>query len=130
MKVVVDLDRRSPATGADTLDLFQREDTIRGRLFVADTQLVFAVVENLVPAAQHAGDIRAHLHVVLACRFCAQHRVVRKHVANVQLEKVDALCDLGNHGVGDVSHLILCVQQHGNERRPLERVYGNEFVEA
>ncbi len=92
--------------------------------------LRFAVVEDLVAAAQHAGDVGADLHVVLACRLGAEHGVVRKHVAYVQLEDADALRDLGDDGVGDVADLVLRVEQHGDERGALERVDGDELVEA
>ena len=76
MEVVVDLHGGSPAAGADALDFFEREDAVRGDSFVADAELRLAVVENLVAAAQHAGDVGADLHVVFAGGLGAQHGVV------------------------------------------------------
>src|SRR5215472_1151891 len=66
VEVVVDLDGGGPATGADALDFFEREGAIRSDLFVPDAELGLAVVKDLVAPAQHAGNIGADLHVVLA----------------------------------------------------------------
>ena len=57
---------------------------------MVDAEFRPAVVEDLVPAAQHAGDVRAHLNVVLTRRFGAQHRVVAEDVAHVEFERVEA----------------------------------------
>jgi len=91
VEVVVDLDGGSPAAGADAFDLFQRKDAVSGRLFVSDAKLVLAVAENLVAAAQHAGDVGADLHVVLARRLGAQHGVVAEDVAHIELKQIEAL---------------------------------------
>src|ERR1700733_5976086 len=95
-----------------------------------DAKLVFTVVENLIAAAQHAGDVGADLHVVLTRWTGAQHGVVRKHISYVQLQNADPFCNLSDDGVGDVAYLVLRVEQHGHERRAPERVDGDEVVEA
>ena len=130
VEVVVDLHGGGPAAGADALDFFQRKGAVGSDSFMADAELGLAVIEDLVATAQHAGDVGADLQVVLAGWLGAQHGVVRKHVAYVQLKNADALGDLGDDGVGDIADLILRVEQHGHERRALERVDGYEMVEA
>ena len=50
----------------------------------------FAVVEDLVAAAEHAGDVGADLDVVLACGLGAKHGVVAEDVADVEVEEVEA----------------------------------------
>ena len=42
----------------------------------------------------------------------AQHGVIAEDVADVELEEVEALGDLGDYGVGDVADLVLGVEQH------------------
>ena len=94
MEVVVDLDGRRPAAGADALDLFEREEAVGRDALVADAELVLEALEDLVAAAQHAADVGADLHVVLAGRLEAQHGVVGGHVAHVELGDADALGNL------------------------------------
>src|SRR5580704_14703120 len=88
------------------------------------------MVEDLVAAAEHARDVGADLHVVLACGFGAEHGVVAEDVAYVEFEEVEALGDLGDYGIGDIADLVLRVEQHRDECRALERIYGGEMVEA
>src|ERR1035438_9302378 len=40
VEVVVDLDGRSPAAGADALDFLQREEAVGGDAFMADAELL------------------------------------------------------------------------------------------
>src|ERR1700761_4614775 len=54
---VVDLHRGSPATGADALDFFEREETVSGDALVADAELFFQMLEDIIGAAQHAADV-------------------------------------------------------------------------
>ncbi len=61
---------------------------VRRDLLVSDAQPLLAVVQNLVAAAQHAADIRADLHVVLARRLGPQHGVVAQHAAHIEVEDV------------------------------------------
>src|SRR5258705_95208 len=74
VEVVVDLDGRGPAARADAFDLFERERAVSSDFFVPDAKRVFAVVEDLIAAAQHAGDVGADLHVIFPGRFGAEHR--------------------------------------------------------
>ena len=98
--------------------------------FVADVQFVLAVVEELEAAAEHAGDVGADLHVVLPRRGSAKHRIVAEDVADVELEEVEALGDLGDDGVGDIADLVLRVEQHGDEGGALDGVDRGQLVEA
>ena len=49
MEVVVDLNRRRPAAGADALDFFEREDAVGRHALVADAQLFLEALVNVVP---------------------------------------------------------------------------------
>ncbi len=116
VKVVVHLDGRRPATGSDALDLFERKQAVGSHFLMSDTEPLLAVFQNSVAVAQHAGDIRADLHVVLAHRLGPQHGVVAEYALHIVFADVDAPGNLGNHRVGNVTHLVLSVEQHGNER--------------
>ena len=91
VEVVVDLDGRRPAAGADALDLFEREEAVGCDAFVADAELFLEALVDVVSAAQHATDIGADLNVVFAGGLEAQHGVVGGHVAHVELGDADAL---------------------------------------
>ncbi len=85
MKVVIHLRRRGPAAGANALNFFQRKQTVRRSFLVSDAQLLLAMLEQFLAPAQHAGDVGANLHVVLAARLGGQHGVVADHVAHFEL---------------------------------------------
>ncbi len=89
---------------------------------MADSEPLFTMLEKLIAAAKHATDIRAHLHVELANRMRTQHRVVRQHVADIQLTDVQALCDFRNRRIRHIPDFILRVEQHRNQRRASNRV--------
>ena len=59
----------------------------------------FAVVEDLVTPAQHTGDIRANLYVVLAYGLRSQHRVVTEHVPYIEFGNSNTLCNFSNNCV-------------------------------
>ena len=71
-------------------------------------------------APQHATDIGAHLHVELARRLEAQHRVVARHVAHFKRRNRSRSAISCNHRIGQIPNLILRIQQHGNQRRALQ----------
>ncbi len=100
VKVVVHLDGRSPAAGADAFYFFEREDAVGGHALVPDAKLFLEFLVDLVSATQHATDIGADLHVEFACRFEAQHRVVGGHIADIEFGDADALRHFGDHCVG------------------------------
>src|SRR5438045_9450453 len=69
VKVVVDLNRRSPAAGADALDFFKSEHSVGRGPFILDSQLFLAVLQQFLAADEHAGNIGADLNVVLSARL-------------------------------------------------------------
>ena len=72
-------------------------------------RVCLAVVEDLVAAAQHAGDVGADLHVVLAGGLDAQHGVVTEDVADVEVEKIEARRQFRwTGGFGDVALTSSC----------------------
>ena len=130
VEVVIDLRSRGPGAGADALDFFQRKKAVGSDAFVGDAELLLAMVEDFVAAAQHAADIGADLDVVFAGGFGAQQGVVADHVADIELGDADALGDLGDDRVGEIADLVLRVEQHGDEGGALHGVEGDELVEA
>ena len=80
MKVVVHLDRWSPAACADALHLFEREHAVGCYALVPNAQFLLEFLVNLVSAAQHATDIGADLHVEFARWLEAEHGIVGRHV--------------------------------------------------
>src|SRR5580698_5755414 len=114
VEVVVYLNGRSPAADADAFDFFKREEAVGGDTFVADAELILQVFEEIVAAAQHAADVGADLYVVLAGGLEAQHGIVAGHVADVERRDADARGDFFDQGVGEISDLVLGVEQHGD----------------
>src|ERR1039457_1457055 len=82
VELVVHLDSRRPAAGADALDFFERENAIGRHAFMSDTEFLLEALVQIVGSAQHATDIGTHLNVVGAHRLEAQHGVVGRHVAD------------------------------------------------
>src|SRR6516225_3288626 len=57
VEVVVHLHGRSPAARPDALHFFEREDTVGRCALVTDAQLLRAVLQQFLAAAQHAGNV-------------------------------------------------------------------------
>src|ERR1700687_1612532 len=54
VEVVIDLDCRCPAAGADAFNFFEREDAVRSYTFVPDAELFLEFFVDIVSAAEHA----------------------------------------------------------------------------
>src|SRR4051794_17858721 len=59
MEVVVDLQRRSPGTGADALDFFDGDAAVGGDFLVPDAELRAGALPQLSTAVQQAADVGA-----------------------------------------------------------------------
>ena len=66
---------------------------------MSDPQFFLKAFVHLVCPAQHAADVGAHLHVVLARRLEAKHGIVGCHIAHFELGDADALSYFGNHRI-------------------------------
>src|ERR1700738_1702329 len=97
MEVVVHLDGRRPAAGANAFHLFERENAVRSHALMPHAQLLLESLVEVVGAAQHATDIGADLDVVLARRLEAQHGVVAGHVAYFEFGQAQSVGDLRHH---------------------------------
>ena len=122
VEIVIDLNRGCAGAGADTFDLFQREDAVVGDFLVADFQALFGSLENVVAAAQHAGDVGADLHVVLAHRLAMQHGVILERFLDLHGAKIEARGDFRDHFVADETEFVLRVHQHRDQRAALDRI--------
>src|SRR6266849_3626741 len=122
VEVVIHLHRRRAGAGADAFDFFERKNPVRGRFLVADYQPFLRAVQKFISTLQHTRHVRANLHVVLAHRLPAQHRVVRQSLFNLHVIKVQALPDFRDHLVADAAIFILRIHQHGNQRAALHRI--------
>src|SRR5579863_3430818 len=130
VKFVVDLNGGRPAAGADTFDLLEREEAVRGDAIGADVKLFAEAFVDLVGSAQHATDIGADLNVVFAGRLEAKHGVVGGDVAHLKLGDADAAGNLGNDRVREIADLVLRVEQHGNQRRAANGILLDQRVET
>ena len=84
----------------------------------ADPQLLLKpLILEVVGAAEHATDICADLHVVLAGRLEAEHGVVAGHVANIEGRDADAMRDLGDGRIGKITDFILRIKQQWESGR-------------
>src|SRR5271167_3411749 len=68
VEVVVYLNGWGPRANPYAFDFFEREEAVGGDALVADAELFFEVLEEIVSAAQHATDVGADLNVVFAHR--------------------------------------------------------------
>src|SRR6266851_2192660 len=130
VEVVVDLHRGRAGASADAFDLFQGKDAVAGGFFVADFEALLGLVEQLIAAAQHARDVGADLHVVLAHGLAAQHGVIRQRLFHLHRAQIEPLRDFRDHFVAYAAVLVLRVHHHGNERAALEGIAVLERLEA
>src|SRR5208282_3402626 len=89
VKGVVDLDRRRPATGTDTLHFLKRKQPILCDPLVPNAQLFLEPVKQIVGASQHTADVGTDLHVVFAHSLEPKHGVVSGYVAHIELRDAD-----------------------------------------
>src|SRR3984893_12361196 len=59
VEIVVYLHRRRARASSQALDFLERENTVRGGLFVADFEFLLHKLVKLIAAAQHARHVRA-----------------------------------------------------------------------
>src|SRR5437870_3855772 len=109
--VRVHLHSRRPTACADTFYFFEREQPVGGRALVSDAKLLFAMFKKLFATAQHAGNIGADLDVEFAARLGRQHGVIADYVADLEFSQFEPASNFGDHVVGQVPNLILCIQQ-------------------
>src|SRR6185503_9679917 len=129
MKVIIDLYCWRPTARADALHFFKRKHSVRRGLLVADAKFVFAMFKKLIRTAQHAADVRAHLHVEFTRRFRPQHGVIADHVPYFELGESSLFGQMSNHFIADESNLILAVEEHRDEKGPGSRVLFHLLVE-
>src|SRR5262249_35069308 len=79
--------------------------------------------------AQHAGNVCAHLHVILAHRPGMQQGVVADNVAHFQFSQFCLLRDMSDCFITQITNLVLCIEEHWNEERPLGRILLHFLVE-
>ncbi len=130
VEVVVHLDGRRPAAGADAFDFFEGEKPVGRDALGTDAELFLEALVDIVGAAQHATDIGADLNIEFSRGLEAQHRIIGGDVAHFEFRDADALGDFGDDRVRKVAHLILRVEQHGDQSRTLHRILLDERVEA
>ena len=87
--------------------------------FVADPELLFRVFVQFLAAHQHATDVGAYLHVILAHRLAMQHRIIADHFIHLQRCDAAALGHFVDQFRRNRSHFVLCVNQHRDHGRPL-----------
>src|SRR6202022_2317981 len=122
VKIIVHLHCRRTRAGPNAFYFLERENAVRGGLLVADFELLLNELIQLIPAAQHAGNVCADLHVIFSRALTAQHRVIPHRLGDLQRIQVKAARDRCNHVLGDVTELVLRVKQHGNQRRTPEGI--------
>src|SRR5579859_7501987 len=130
VKVVVDLNGGSPAAGSNALYFFQRKKLVRRGFFVANAQLLLAVCQQLIAATQHATDIGAYLYMILAQRLGMEQGVVAENVMHIELRDPNAGGHFADHGIREITDLVLGIEEHGNERGSTQRVKRHHAIKA
>src|SRR5439155_1376623 len=114
---------RRPAAG-HALDLLEGELAVGGGRAGLDAQLLLGVLEQLVGAVEHAGDVRAERHEVTPDRLQEEHVVERRgavHLRGCEVEQLGHMLDgLGSEPavllLGHVQDRHQCGARHGVER--------------
>src|SRR4051794_35858292 len=130
VKRVIHLDGRCPAARPDAFHFFEREHAVWRNSLVTDAELLLKSLIQLVRPAQHATDVGAHLHVEFARGLESQHGVISRDVAHFERGDREPGRDFIDHWVGKVADLILRIEQHGNQRRPLGGILRHQRVKA
>src|SRR5690606_31683447 len=118
---VVDHHHRRAAACREALFLdLDVELAVRRRLPGLDAEPLLDVRENVVAAAQHAGDVRAHRDAVPADGLRLEHRIERSDLEHLDRRQVQILGD-GRHDLGRQIPLILVLRrmQRGDDGRAL-----------
>ncbi len=129
MEVVVYLHCGCPTAGTDALNLFERERAVARDFLVIDAKLLSAMVEHFFGAAQHATDVGADLHDVLAGRLGSQQGVITDDVANLELRQLDSLGDFANHIISEVPDFILRIKKKRNQGRPFPGILTDKLLQ-
>ncbi len=107
--IVIDLHHRRIDTGAQTLDLHEREQPVLGRLSGVDVEIVLDGLDDGVAAtaAQHAGRGGADLQVELADRVPVVHGVEGGHLVDAHGRHLQQARHLVHHRDGGEAVLAL-----------------------
>src|SRR5215472_3253479 len=129
VKIVIHLHSGRTGACANALDFFEREYAVLRGFLVADFQAFLGTLEDFVAAHQHASDVGANLHVMLAHGLAMQHRVVRQRFFDLDIVQIQSARDFRNHFVADVAVFVLRVHQHRNQRAALDGIAGLQLLE-
>src|SRR5437899_12826377 len=111
MKVIVHLHRWGPTACANTFNFFERKQVVGSSAVVTDAQPLLAVLKNFFRTAQHAGNIGAHLHVVLATRLRSQHGVVADYIAYFELSEVKTRRQFSDHYIAQLTDFVMRIKK-------------------
>src|SRR5690606_19459527 len=98
------------------------------RLPRLDAEPALEVVEQLLTAEEHAGDVRADVDDVLADRLALEHLVERGGAEHLGRRDPHQLGDVDHRLLGDVAVLLLGEVQQRDQRRPLAGVAGDDLL--
>src|SRR3954463_5557467 len=128
--LVADVAEEAPVHGqtwrlsaeGDALDLFERELPVRRRCARGDAELLFGVVEQLVPAVQQARDVRADGDEVPSDGLEEEHVVEAGRAEYLGWGELEQFGDVLHRLFSEVAVLLLGQVQQGNHRRTRMRV--------
>src|SRR5690242_12846859 len=129
VEVVIHLHGRSAGASADAFDFLQREDAVLRGFLVAYLETLLGALQDFVATLEHARDVGADLHVMLAHGLAVQHRIVGQRFFDLHVVQVEAPGDFNDHFVADVAEFVLRVHQHGNQGAALDRIPGLQLLE-
>jgi hypothetical protein len=130
-KVVLAADHhRRVRARRQALLLDERERAVGGGLAGLDPQLLLDVVQDLVPAAQHARDVGADHQLVPPVPGAVEHRVERDDAEHVRRRDVDGARHQLHDRIGKVSELVLGDVQDRQQSRLLVRITRKHPLDA
>lgn len=121
MKVVIDLNRRSPGTSAHALNFFESDQAIRRCLTICKIETPAGVFHEFLSANCLTANVRADLDVVAPNRMAMQHGVVADDFIYLQRGDATALGYFVDQFARDIAHFVLSIKQHrhdGGSRSP------------
>ena len=124
---VVHLQAGRLGAGRDALDVLEGEGAVGGGAAGLDAEAVLEVVEQLLAADEHAGDVGAHVDEVVADGLALEHLVERAGAEHLGRRDADQLGDVLHGVVGDVAVLLLRQVQERDQRRLGPRVPSDDL---
>ena len=113
----LELEHGRPVAAGQAGDRFERDQAIRGGLADLDAQVAAQFLQELVRAAQGAGQVGADLHAIFASLLVMVERVKTDDLGHIGGGDIQHLGDIFHRSFGDITVLALRQVKQRHDRR-------------